>query len=565
MPSWRNLSIRSKVIASFGAVLVIIIGSGLFGLVETAAIEANAVVVRDNWLPSTKTVGELALRLRDYRDQESGYMIEALSSATNLDKHEQAVNEAAAAVEAARRAYEPLIERGTDDEKLMQDFDSAWPRAKASAHKVFDLMKQGRANESSTLYGGGDREALGQATKAVADDIEFNVREGKRAADDGARIYDRARIATLAALTLALACCAGFGLAIIATVSAPLGRATRVVEAMAGGDLTMQIGETDRQDEIGVLARALGVFRNGMARARDLAAAQEADRAVKERRALALEQIVRAFETQVAGLVGRLSGAATEMHATANGMADTAKDTRSRSSTVAAAAQQTSASVQTVATATEELVASTREIGGQVARSRTISDTALTESEAARTTVTQLADSAQKIGEVVQLISDIASQTNLLALNATIEAARAGEAGKGFAVVASEVKALATQTARATGDIEAQIAEIRGLTASTVGAITSIGHTIRGMTDISVAIASAIEEQAAATSEIARSIEEAARGTGDVASNIDGVDAGAAATGAAAEQLLGASHDLSKQAEGLNAAVGSFITDVKAV
>jgi methyl-accepting chemotaxis protein len=205
-----------------------------------------------------------------------------------------------------------------------------------------------------------------------------------------------------------------------------------------------------------------------------------------------------------------------------------------------------------------------REIGQQVEHSSKISSQAVIEAAKTNTTVEGLAKTAQRIGDVVQLIETIAGQTNLLALNATIEAARAGDAGKGFAVVASEVKSLASQTAKATEEIRVQIGEIQGATGQTVEAIRSIGATIRQMSEIATTIASAVEEQGAATREIATNVHQAAQGTSDIATNIEGVSRAASDTGAAATQVLGAAGELSRQAETLRHDVDEFLATVRA-
>jgi methyl-accepting chemotaxis protein len=370
------------------------------------------------------------------------------------------------------------------------------------------------------------------------------------------------RLVAIAAVLILLS--AGVAYLIGRNITIPLDRLRTKTSQLAGGDLGVAIDEDGRQDEIGDLAKAVRVLKDGMIEADALRDVQERERQAKEHRAQVLERLVQGFEAKVADLVGLFGSAAAGMQTAAGSMAAAADQTNRQSSAVAVASQQASANVQTVATATEELAASVREIGQQVESSRIIAKQAIGESEETRRTVDQLAGSAQRIGEVVQLISSIAAQTNLLALNATIEAARAGEAGKGFAVVASEVKSLAKQTAGATEDIEAQIGEIQGLTTRTVNAIGAIGRTIGQMADISMAIAAAIEQQTAATGEIARSVTEAARGTEDVSSNIVGVHQASATTGAAATQILGAASGLAEQADALSAEVGQFIAGVKA-
>jgi methyl-accepting chemotaxis protein len=269
------------------------------------------------------------------------------------------------------------------------------------------------------------------------------------------------------------------------------------------------------------------------------------------------------FEKDVNSVLGVVSAAARELQNTANSMAATADETLRQSSAVAGAAEQASQNVQTVAAATEELTASIHEISRQVTTSTQICTDAVEEANRTNVLVQGLAEAAGKIGEVVKLINNIASQTNLLALNATIEAARAGEAGKGFAVVAGEVKNLANQTARATDEISAQINAVQTATRDAVGAIQGIGRTIGSISEIAGAIAVAVEEQGAATQEIARNVQEAAQGTGLVTHNIGEVTRAAGETGSAAREVLEASSELSRQSDGLNHKVGSFLSNIR--
>jgi methyl-accepting chemotaxis protein len=362
------------------------------------------------------------------------------------------------------------------------------------------------------------------------------------------------------ALLLAL----GSMVAVSRRVINPLTQIRDAMLKVAGGDLTAEVSFAARRDEIGALAGALQVFKDNAVAAKQATEAQEAERQAKEQRATQLETLTAAFESKVGALVGALSSAATEMEATARGMSATAEQTNQQSMTVAAAAEQASANVQTVATAAEELSSSIAEIGRQVTQSSTVAGRAVEDAQRTDATVRTLAEGAQKIGEVVTLIQDIANQTNLLALNATIEAARAGEAGKGFAVVASEVKTLANQTGKATEEIATQIGQIQGATKEAVAAIERIVAVIGEVNAIAGSIAAAVEEQGAATQEIARNVQQAAGGTQEVTRNIAGVKEAASGTGAAAAQVLGAAGGLAKHAEELSAELDAFLAGVKA-
>jgi methyl-accepting chemotaxis protein len=347
-------------------------------------------------------------------------------------------------------------------------------------------------------------------------------------------------------------------------IANPVSGMTLAMKKLAGGDTSAEIPAQDSRNEIGDMAQAVAVFKHSMIEADRLAAERRAEQAQKEARQKAIEGHIAEFDRSVREALEALASAATEMRATATSMSATAEETQRQAGAVASASEDTSTNVQTVAASAEEMTSSISEIGRQVTQAAEIAKQAVEDAQRTNGTVTTLAEAAQKIGQVVQLIQDIASQTNLLALNATIEAARAGEAGKGFAVVASEVKSLANQTAKATEEIAAQIGQIQTVTGEAVTAIQGIGGTIGHINEISTAIASAVEEQGAATQEIARNTQQAAKGTEQVSSNIAGVNRAAGETGAAASQVLASAEQLGRQSEILRADVNSFLEKIRA-
>ncbi|HZS85605.1 MAG TPA: methyl-accepting chemotaxis protein [Stellaceae bacterium] len=401
-------------------------------------------------------------------------------------------------------------------------------------------------------------EELGTETQAA---LDADRKENKAATDR-----------SIAATTAAQALMGGLGLLLGIAFAFLIGRSivrpvtgmTGVMTRLAKGDRSVAIPALGDKDEIGEMAQAVEVFKKGMIEADELAAARQAEQARKEQRQQAIEDAIAAFEATIGRSLETLSTAASAMRGTAEGMSATASETSRQASAVTSATEQALSNVKSVAAASEEMTASIAEISRQVAHSTAIAAKAVEEAGRTNTTIRGLSDAAHRIGEVVQLIQDIASQTNLLALNATIEAARAGEAGKGFAVVASEVKALANQTGKATEDIASQIAAIQAATRSAVEAIQGIDGTIGQISAIATTIAAAIEQQGASTAEITRNTQDTARGTEEVSRNIAGVNEAATKTGAAASEVLASSGELGRQSETLRAEVDQFLAAIRA-
>ncbi|CAN5128633.1 HAMP domain-containing methyl-accepting chemotaxis protein [soil metagenome] len=389
-----------------------------------------------------------------------------------------------------------------------------------------------------------------------------------------AEAADRAKTARADALILltvtAIAVLALLGVLAAVTVMlrrrviAPLATITEAVSELAAGRHDVTIPATDRTDEIGTMAKSLQVFKEALIakKVADEAAAAEADSKIL--RGHRVDTMTRDFEAVIGQIVGIVSSASTELEASAGTLTSTAERSEQLTTLVAAASEEASTNVQSVASATEEMASSVNEISRQVQDSARIASEAVVQAQTTNDRVGELAKAAARIGDVVELINTIAGQTNLLALNATIEAARAGEAGRGFAVVASEVKALAEQTAKATGEISLQINGIQAATQESVGAIREIGDTIGRMSEIASTIASAVEEQGAATQEISRNVQQAAQGTQQVSANITDVQRGASETGSASSQVLTAAKSLSSESTRLKLEVSKFLSSVRA-
>jgi methyl-accepting chemotaxis protein len=415
----------------------------------------------------------------------------------------------------------------------------------------------------------GDRKALAAATDELLRSVQkFDAdAAGEMEALLDARIDGFHRTVRIN-LAIALLCIAAGALAAY-FVGRSIVRGVRSViapmRAMAAGDLSAAIVGQQRADEIGEMASALQVFKASLMEAETLRAQQaEEHRAAGEERKRSMEALAQQFQTSVLGSVDLLSKVAGLIMETAQGLTSTAEQTAQQASAASAAAHEASTNVSTVADASGQLTASIGEISGRVTDASEIAREATEEAQRTNSKVQGLVEAAQKIGNVVDLISEIASQTNLLALNATIEAARAGEVGRGFAVVANEVKSLATQTAKATDEIVSQVRNIQTATQEAVSAIGHIAEIIERINETQTMIAAAIEEQGSATKEISRNVQEAAKGTAEVSRNIGGVTEAATHTGGSADHMLEASQELSTVASRLRAEVQSFLGTVKA-
>ncbi len=349
------------------------------------------------------------------------------------------------------------------------------------------------------------------------------------------------------------------------SITGPLSGLNSSMQKLAGGNFDVVVPGLDRKDEVGEMAGTVEVFKkNGLEVERLKAEQQHAELRTAQQRKADMIKLADDFENAVGEIVETVSSASTELEASASTLTSTAERAQELTTIVATASEEASANVQSVASATEELTSSVNEISRQVQELARMANEAVGQAHKTNDRVSELSKAAARIGDVVELINTIAGQTNLLALNATIEAARAGEAGRGFAVVASEVKALAEQTAKATGEIGQQITGIQAATQESVGAIQEISGTIEKLAEISSTIAAAVEEQGAATQEISRNVQQAAQGTQQVSSNIIDVQRGSSETGSASSQVLSAAQSLSGDSNRLKLEVGKFLNSVRA-
>jgi methyl-accepting chemotaxis protein len=483
--SFQSMSIRSKLVAAFSALALLLLGIGALGLLGTHRMREQALEIETNWLPSVRLLGEIdTLTART-----SGSMLRHTQAADPalLASIEKDTERFGKKLDEKKALYERII-ASPEELALYETFTREFRAFETVRDTVLEISRKGQKAEAFALYESKGIIPRRAASVALDKLIAINNEGAARAQAGSNDTYENTWAWGVGAMILGLVLSAGAALVIIHGVTRSIDSVVQPMQALADGDLTVSIPHQGQKTEIGTIANAVQVFKNGLIRMKAL----EEETAVarleaEEQRKAGMRQMADGFEAAVGGIIGMVSSSATELQATAQTMTATATETASQSTTVAAAAEEAASNVNTVAAAAEELGSSVQEIGRQVAGSAELAQRAVHEADQTGALVQELSGAVSRIGDVVGLISNIAGQTNLLALNATIEAARAGAAGKGFAVVASEVKALAEQTAKATNEISGQIAQIQ---ASTGQAVTSIGgitgriREISGLSDV---------------------------------------------------------------------------------
>jgi methyl-accepting chemotaxis protein len=520
----------------------------------------------DPQLARLASIKEIGFQMRDWAGKERSYVSSSIAAGAALTPDMISAN---AQFRGRVDMLWELLQHLTDDPETHPAIKDAMRTAQDQYFKGF----RGRSDEMRKIGADGAKypmtapQYVDESTPQLGTLLEVMQAAGVASEAHATATIDRAfweLIIETVLLLAGLAVSTGAIFVVIKNVTRPLTVLSTSVERLAGNDTTVEIPEIRRNDELGKMAAALAVFKDALIarRASDETATLEAE--AKIERGRRVDSITRDFESVIGEIVETVSSASTDLETSAGTLTATASRSQELTTMVAAASEEASTNVQSVASATQELTSSVNEISRQVQESARMANEAVGQARTTTSRVGELSKAATRIGDVVELINTIAGQTNLLALNATIEAARAGEAGRGFAVVASEVKALAEQTAKATGEISQQITDIQAATQESVGAIKEISGTIEKLSEISSTIAAAVEEQGTATQEISRSVQQAAQGTQQVSSHITDVQRGAGETGSASSKVLSSAQSLSGESSRLKIEVGKFLNSVRA-
>lgn len=556
-----KLSIRGKIVALVSILLVIMTAVGLMALKEIRTVNSRLVEVEAKWLQGVMAIGEMQATVLRHQTAIRDHL---LADDPETEAHaEQTITSLEKSITQSFSAYEAL-KSSEDNRATYSDFRRVWDQYAAAAAEVLAASKNQDFGTGREIFTAKLFPLSLRSGELLDSEREMNRMGAVAATQRGTESYNFAIKIVVGGLIFATLLGVIIATYMMRDISQGIASVITPMQALGEGNLSVEIRHGRETTEIGQMARALGVFQEALIakKAADDQAGTEA--AAKIRRSHRIDDITRDFETVINEMVSSLASSSTELQEAADLLAGTAEAAGKTSNEAANASEDVSSNVQSVASATEQMTASILEIGSKAHESSRIASNAVTQAQTTDENIAHLSQSAAHIGSVIKLIGNIAEQTNLLALNATIEAARAGEAGRGFSVVASEVKALASQTAKATEEISAQVAEMQAATEASVTTVRGIGATIDSISEISAAIAAAVEEQSASTREIARSVQHAAQRSSTVARNIGDVSRDVGETDLASGRLLKSAHSLSERSTRLKRAVESFLADVRA-
>jgi methyl-accepting chemotaxis protein len=500
---------------------LLIVALGLFTNQRMSVVNDQSSILAEIRLPRSNLVNAASVAAANYRIIEATHIINDDPAAmgpieVELDRLRESVGD--------QFGQYAGMDLTTEERGSIAEVQGAWRTYLQKSAEVISLSR-GNQNDAATALFRGTKPIYDGFSAELLELVNLNTKLGEQASATGDAIYATSRMTVLAVLALVIAALAGVVLFFEKSVAAAMSRITATMTRLAADDLTVEVAGRERGDEIGAMAKAVQVFKENAEERKRLEAREREEQSARLKRMETMDRLITGFDGAMGSILRTVSSAATELDSTAQSMAAIAEETSRQATASATAAEQTSANVQTVAAAAEEMSGSLGEISRQVTRSTGIANQAVSEADQTNATIQGSADAANRIGEVIDLIADIASQTNLLALNATIEAARAGGA---------------------------------------VGAIRGIGATINSINEITTAISAAVEEQTAATAEISRNVTEAAAGTQEVSSTIIQVTEASAQTGTAATQVQGAAGELSQQSELLRAEVERFLAGIRA-
>lgn len=557
----KNMPIIQKTLIApvIACLMILVIGAVFFIASQETSTLQNKASDAENLVITTKNAESMinaghATLFRSLSWQQSGVAAEDVTKATEEAK------ELFAAVETE---FGKIAETApSENAEAIEAIRSGFGEYRAVASEMLDTVAIDAFLASMLMTDAHVRILeVSKKTRAFTDSVSANA---EKLRDDARAAQSVAEIQVLAAAVIAFVLSMATGVFSGRAITMPVRRITEVIERIAAGNSETEIPDMERKDEVGAIAQAVGIMKQGLLEREQMQAQQQAEEKERAARSQRIEESIGRFEASVGQAMSELNDMAANLDTTAGEMTSASRETNVQSDQVASAAELASSNVNSVAAATEQLSSSIGEISKKVSDASSISSSAVSEADRTNAQMKALAESSDKIGKIITLIRDIAEQTNLLALNATIEAARAGDAGKGFAVVANEVKSLANQSAQATEEISNQIQEIQHASTAAGEAIVKVTQLIASLSESSTAIAGAVEQQSAATSEISRSVQDAASGTNDVTSSIAHVNEATIKTSAAAENVTGTASRMNGSVSALRQQIDEFLASVRA-